>query len=175
MKPVDTLWRDRGQLGRILIVAMAVLIALAIVGALIPAEDEETTQTTETTETTETDACARPPSQFVLDIEEGLTVSGGGTLRDAWYVEVSADLQNTNGWPSWLLAADLEGSGLEGTDDVVVWATGANQGLVLSVDEVTREFSEWGIAAQPGSPARDIADALRDSDEYGLVRDCVTG
>jgi hypothetical protein len=44
------------------------------------------------------------------------------------------------------VSADLQGSGLEGTDDVGTWATNRLRlgGLILAVDSVSEEFSDWG-------------------------------
>ena len=46
-----------------------------------------------------------------------------------------------------MVAADLEGPGLDGADDRAVWATNdlvAGNGLIFSVDEVAKAFSSWG-------------------------------
>lgn len=47
-----------------------------------------------------------------------------------------------------MVAADIQGSGLEGPDDVGVWATNSPkaQGFIFAVDGVVQEFSDWGDA-----------------------------
>jgi hypothetical protein len=179
-------WNRRSRWGKGLIIAIVVIIALSIIGALVPASGdddggeatptttttEETTIATETEEASETE-CGKPSRAFVRGISEGLTVAGGGSLSDAAYVEVPRDLQNSQGWPKWLVGADIDGSGLEGDGDIGVWATDVNNGPIWVVNQVAREFSEWGVAAQPGSPAREAQDAHFASETYDEALACV--
>jgi hypothetical protein len=96
--------------------------------------------------------CNPAPSQIVSYIEEGLTIGGGGSLTRASYVEVPSESQNSQGWPAWLVAGDLTGAGMDG-DQIAVWATAANDAPIMAIDSMAQEFSDWGAAAQPGSPA----------------------
>jgi hypothetical protein len=73
-------------------------------------------------------------------IASALTVQGGGSLRNGQAVK-SNDFQNV-----FMVAADLQGSGLGGTGDIGVWATNSldpNAGIVMAVDGVAKEFSDW--------------------------------
>ena len=118
--------------------------------------------------------CQRPSKLVVSSIEEGLTIDGGGSLTNAWAVRVPVDQQNTSGWPELLVAADLDGPGMEGGDEIAVWATSNGYGPIWAIDSIAREFSDWGTAAQPGSEARAAMDALSSGDAYEAVRDCAT-
>lgn len=77
-------------------------------------------------------------------IEQGLTVTGGGSLRNGQVVE-SNDFDNV-----YFVAADIEGSGMDGLN-VGIWATKdgtGSGGLVHSVDGVANESSDWGGGRQ---------------------------
>ena len=131
------------------------------------------TQTPETqapeTQATESDSrCLPVPKALVRGIEEGLTVEGGGTLRNAKAVK-SEDFKNV-----YYVSADIQGPGLEGDDDIGTWATNSlkvGEGLIIGADEVAREFSDWGAAASPDSPAGQVIGLQNDGAEES--RDCV--
>jgi hypothetical protein len=92
----------------------------------------------------QTASCKPAPKAVLNRIEAGLEVQGGGKLRNGFAVK-SADFEKV-----YMVAADIQGPGLEGNDDVGVWATnslGAG-GLTHAVDAVAQEFSDWGDADQ---------------------------
>jgi hypothetical protein len=60
--------------------------------------------------------CRKAPGALVAAIEEGLTASGGGQLRRAYIVR-SDDFEKV-----YMVAADIQGDGLEGDGDIGVWA-----------------------------------------------------
>jgi hypothetical protein len=108
----------------------------------------------------------RPASKaLVAAIEQGLTVTGGGKLRRAYIVR-SNDFEKV-----YMVAADIQGDGLEGDDDIGVWATNSPkaEGLIYAVDSVAQEFSDWGDA--------DKTDAAIDASAHGVDegRACVEG
>ena len=84
--------------------------------------------------------CQNVPKAVVKAIRTGLTVEGGGSLRSVQAVK-SKDFKSV-----YFVSADIEGPGLEGTDDVATWATNRLKvgGLIYSVNEVAKEFSDWG-------------------------------
>jgi hypothetical protein len=84
--------------------------------------------------------CVNVPASVVRAIATGLTVEGGGSLRFAQAVK-SSDFASV-----YFVSADIQGSGLEGSDDVGTWATNrlALGGLIFAVDGVAQEFSDWG-------------------------------
>lgn len=59
----------------------------------------------------------------------------------------------------WMVAAELDGPGLEGDGDIAVWGTNedptkaSSSGLILQANGMAEQFSVWGAAAQPGSSA----------------------
>ena len=83
-------------------------------------------------------------------IQDGLTVTGGGTLRSAWAV------LNPASPGSYFVAAEIDGPGMEGNGEIGVWMTrldlnGTFEGgtsYIASVNAMAEEFSEWG--APPG-------------------------
>jgi hypothetical protein len=86
-------------------------------------------------------------------IAEGLTVTGGGRLGNAAAVR-SRDFEKV-----YYVSADILGSGIEEGDAVGTWATNSLRpggGLIIAADSIAREFSEWGDAAEEGSPAAEV-------------------
>lgn len=75
-------------------------------------------------------------------IATGLTVQGGGTLRNAQAVK-SNDSKSV-----WFISADIDGPGMDEEDDIGTWAkTGplaVGDGLILSVGPLAQQFSDWG-------------------------------
>lgn len=73
-------------------------------------------------------------------LSTGLTITGGGSVRGVRAVK-SKDFKN-----AYFVAGDLQGNGLEGSDDVGVWVANAIDGTAgfLTVDAVAKEFSDWG-------------------------------
>ena len=98
--------------------------------------------------------CIRVDRVVLEVIANGLTVTGGGTLRDGWAVP------NPAAPGSHFVAAVIDGAGI-GSGTVGVWATplgpgGSSTGSYIgSIDANAEEFSHWGkpqgvIAATPG-------------------------
>jgi len=99
----------------------------------------------------------------VAAIKEGLTVTGGGTLRNAKAVR-SKDFEKV-----WMVAADIQGSGMEGSEDIGVWATNSLQGdgLVFAIDGFAQEFSDWGHGDTTDANITQAADGVQEA------KDCV--
>jgi len=95
--------------------------------------------------------CEPVAREVVSGITEGLTVQGGGSLQNAQAVK-SNDFEDV-----WFVAADLEGAGLDRTDDIGVWATNSITGVasIFAADSVAKEFSEWGDAGWRFKPDDD--------------------
>lgn len=99
------------------------------------------TQTEVPTQPPETSRCEIVPPELLAAIASGLSVAGGGTLREAQAVK-SADYTK-----AWFVAAEIDGPGLEGDGDIGLWVTNgldSSYGLIYSVDGVANEFSDWG-------------------------------
>jgi hypothetical protein len=90
--------------------------------------------------TTVTGRCEKVSSAVLNAIAEGLTVTGGGTLRNGYAVK-SDDFTKV-----YMVAADIQGTGMEGDGEVGVWATNSldGGGLIFAVDGLAKEFSDWG-------------------------------
>lgn len=82
--------------------------------------------------------CQPAPAILLDSIAEGLTVTGGGGLRNGWTVR-SDDYQK-----AYFVAAEITGEGMGGS--VGVWVTNdpASPGSILSVNAFANEFSDWG-------------------------------
>lgn len=83
-------------------------------------------------------------------ISQDLIVDGA-TLRAGFAVR-SNDFQRV-----WFVAAEIDGLGAEGSGDVGVWAPNARpsrlgeaSGLIFGINDVAREFTDWGADAEPG-------------------------
>ena len=89
-------------------------------------------------------------------IATGLEVEGGAKLRNGFVVR-SGDFEKV-----YVVAADIQGLGLEGGDDVGVWATNSPEaeGLIYAVDSVAQEFSDWGDADQTDAGITESSDGV---------------
>ena len=114
--------------------------------------------------TTVVGRCEKVSSALLNAIAEGLTVSGGGTLREGYAVK-SKDFSEV-----YMVAADIQGTGMEGNGDIGVWATNSldGSGLILAVDGLAKEFSDWKHG--------DTTDAniTLSSDGVSEARECAT-
>jgi hypothetical protein len=86
----------------------------------------------------DTTRCSPAPSTLLAAISQGLTVSGGGL--GAGYVVKSNDFSKV-----WMVAAEINGPGMEGAGDIGVWATNdpSGGGMIFAVDGMAKEFSDW--------------------------------
>jgi hypothetical protein len=118
-----------------------------------------------------------PASATATDaVAQGLTVQGGGALENPQTVPIPPDKQNTNGWPVQFLGAGTTGPGMDGSENVGVWATGADgAGPIWALNSYAQAFSEWGAAAQPGSKAAENRDLLASYEEAKIVAKCAKG
>jgi hypothetical protein len=96
--------------------------------------------------------CETVTNTVLGQIAEGLTVTGGGSLRDGSAVR-SGDYERV-----WFIAAEIDGTGIEGDGEVGVWASNTDPSttnvldvhLIYAVNSVAQEFSDWGADADPG-------------------------
>lgn len=110
--------------------------------------------------------CLNVPTHKVDQIEAGLTVQGGGSLRRAETVRSAAHRS------VYFVSADVEGPGLEGPGHLATWAATElddRGGSVLAVSGQAKEFSEW--------PDGDQTDARTTMSDPGVreAQDCVPG
>jgi hypothetical protein len=117
-------------------------VMLAGCGGTETAERDNRTESPQATAapTTVTGRCEKVSSALLNAIAEGLTVTGGGTLRNGYAVK-SKDFAKV-----YMVAADIQGVGMEGDSDIGVWATNSldGAGLIFAVDGRAKEFSDWG-------------------------------
>lgn len=118
-----------------------------------------------------------PVNATILDnIATGLTTDGKGTLSNGVALQTSVDA--LNGDPMWLVGAELDAPGLEESGDFTLWGTSfdptgpEHSGLVFAVNATAKEFSDWGDAANPGSPAAEMVDELAASPEVETLESC---
>ena len=83
-------------------------------------------------------------------------MDGGGRLRNGFTVR-SADFKKM-----YMVAADIQGPGLEGNEDIGVWATNSlgDGGLTFAVDSVAQEFSDWGDGDQTDAAISESDDGV---------------
>ena len=122
--------------------AVVCVLALAGCSGTDTAESNNRTQSPQATAspTTVTGRCEKVSNALLNAIAQGLTVTGGGTLRNGYAVK-SDDFSKV-----YMVAADIQGVGMEGDGEVGVWATNSldGSGLILAVDGLAKEFSDWG-------------------------------
>jgi len=148
-----------------LVLSLALAIALTACGAHGGADNGGTDGPVVTATPTSEPPASEPQSSrcepgsaaLVSAIESGLTVTGGGSLSNA-YVVKSGDFENV-----YFVAARIEGEGL--SDSVGVWATNgpAGDASIFAAEAFAPEFSDWGEG--PGFTASD--------DGLSEARDCV--
>ena len=130
---------------RIRFMASAVcILAMVGCGGTDTAEGDNRTRSPQATTpaTTVTGRCEKVSNALLNAIAEGLTVSGGGTLREGYAVK-SNDFAKV-----YMVAADIQGTGMEGDAEIGVWATNSldGSGSIFAVDGLAKEFSDWGDA-----------------------------
>jgi hypothetical protein len=69
-----------------------------------------------------------------------------------------------------VVAAEIDGEGMEGDGEIGTWVVGElGGGPIVAANNMAQEFSDWGSAAEDGSPA-DVADELLASLPSGGLR-----
>jgi hypothetical protein len=111
--------------------------------------------------TTVVGRCERVSSAVLNAIAEGLTVSGSGTLRNGYAVK-SKDFSKV-----YMVAADIQGVGMEGDGEIGVWATNSldGTGLILAVDGLAKEFSDWGDGDTTNANITQSSDGVAEAKE----------
>jgi hypothetical protein len=150
------------------------VLTIAALALAMSACGENTTEEPASTPTQEQSAsesqgsepsCQRASRRLLAAIETGLEVTGGGRLRRG-YVVRSTDFDKV-----YMVAADIQGPGLEAAGDIGVWATNSRRGAgaIYAVNSVAQEFSDWRDA--------DKTDAAIDPSAQGVdeARRCAAG
>jgi hypothetical protein len=165
-----------------------IMAAVAIVAlALIPTSDDEpgvaqaqpdateaasaTAGPSETPKPTATPAptvvsrCVEVPAALIEAIASGLETGGEASLRNVFAVR-SNDYSEV-----YFVAGDIQGPGLDGDDEIGIWATNSleGRGLILAADGFAQQFSVW--------PDADKTDAeISWTDDGGReAKDCAAG
>jgi hypothetical protein len=139
-----------------------VLVLLSALGAcngtetVTPRATQATAAPPAAAPTTEPSRCEKVSSKLLSVIAKGLTVAGGGSLRNGYAVK-SNDFSKV-----YMVAADIQGDGMEGPNEVGVWATNNLDvgGLIFAVDSFAQEFSDWGHGDTTDANSRRQATAL---------------
>jgi hypothetical protein len=109
---------------------------------------------------------ARPANPDVAAaLAEALKVQAT-SLGSSMLVEIPPARRNDRGWPTYIVAARLDGAEFTG-DEVGTWAVGEapDWGPIFALNETARAYSPWGEAAQPGSRADGIMRMLAEYPE----------
>lgn len=101
--------------------------------------------------------CQPAPAILLDSIAEGLTVNGGGDLRNGWTVH-SNDFQK-----AYFVAAEITGSGMGGS--VGLWVTNDpnNPTMLFSVNTMAKEFSQWGDGTKTDAAFSQADDGAREA------------
>jgi len=111
----------------------------------------------------ESTRCIPADTSLTTPIANKLTVEGGRI--DYGRAVKSDDFENM-----YFVSAELEGTGLEGRDDVATWATESVGGAeaIYAVDDLAKEHSDWRDGSQTRFKLSLNQDGAKES------RDCVT-
>ena len=103
--------------------------------------------------------CSPASDTLLQGIAEGLTVDGGALASG--YVVRSEAFEEV-----YMVAAEIDGPGLEATGDVGVWATNdpAGGGTVLSVDDTAQERSNWPVGSESNEELTIMADGAMEAE-----------
>jgi hypothetical protein len=150
-----------------LILGCVLLVVLAACGgndepSQQPQAKPAETRAAPTTATTVPSRCEKVSSAVLKAIAEGLTVSGGGgSLRNGHAVK-SKDFSKV-----YMVAADIQGDGMEGNGEVGVWTTNSLEGtgLIFAVDSFAKEFSDWGHGDTTDANITDSSDGIAEAKE----------
>lgn len=87
--------------------------------------------------------CLDVPKEKIDGIATGLTVGGGGTL-DA---STAQAVQSNDYKKVFFIAAAIHGQGFGDKGKIALWASNSlqvSEGIILPVDAMAKEFSDWG-------------------------------
>lgn len=125
------------------------LISLFVIIVIVSGGNSPTTTTTSSNNSVKTntptqkaaepvDRCVAVHDNVKANIESGLNITGGGSIRNLSAVK-SNNFKNV-----YFVSGDLQGSGLEGSNDIATFNTndiGASSAIVNSTNGVAEEFS----------------------------------
>ena len=116
------------------LIAGKILFLFAVVSLAIAACGGETSEREqkEQDRLSATGECEQVPAATITQITDSLTVEGG-SIRAAY--QVRSKLYNN----IYMVAADIQGPGLDGPDDIGVWASGEIQGTDATLSWVNSE------------------------------------
>jgi hypothetical protein len=139
---VDAAGRPLFSVHRLLILCAVVAGALALAGCGSDDDGSDEAADSARARSGPVPACEPASDALLRKIEAGLTVHGGGSLQTGYFTR-SRDFDNV-----YMVAAEVQGPGLEDNGDVGVWSTNRTSatGLTYAVDPVAQKFSDWGDA-----------------------------
>ena len=114
--------------------------------------------------------CIATP-ESAASIAEGLTIADG-TLRNAHAVPLRGGAEFGL---LFVVAAEVDGRGLEGDGEIGTWATGELGGRpIFAANAIAQEFSDWDAAAEEGVAGFTWPrDAVATSDQALTAEACV--
>lgn len=149
------------------IAALALLLCIAVTGnsgdTVAPVVGDPPRSVASATSThrpatpTPASRCQPAPAILLDSIAEGLTVTGGGGLRNGWTVR-SDDFEKAH-----FVAAEITGEGMSGT--VGLWVTNdpASPGTLYSVNAFAKEFSDWADGGSTDAAFNQANDGAREA------------
>jgi len=117
------------------------------------------------------DRCLPVPNSLIDGIEDGLRKKGKETGIEPNGLGKGAAVKSDDFEKVFYVSAPIKGPNQVGT-----WATNSlkvGEGLIIAADPVAMEFTDWGEAAQPGSPVAEVQGLENDGAQES--RDCVNG
>lgn len=117
-------------------VLAGLLVLMIIVNTTSGDKKQENSATEQPTQTKTANKCEDVPADIVASLQEGANTKGT-TLRNAKAVK-SNDFESV-----YFISADLQGAGLEGSEDIATFTTNKLEnggGILMSVNNVAKEF-----------------------------------
>lgn len=111
------------------------------------------------------------PKDLIHGLEDGLRKKGKDTGIEPTGIGEGAAVKSDDFEEVFYVSAPIEGP-----DQVGTWATNSlkvGEGLIIAADSVAMEFTDWGAAAQAGSPVAEVQGLENDGAQES--RDCIAG
>ena len=121
--------------------------------------------------------CTNAAVPLVRAVEEGITVSGGGSLTDAKVVTVPKDQRSTTGWPVAILAANVAAKDGSGPKALGSWAIGEapSYSPIVALNPGAQALTQLGVRRHPRLPGRRSSGPRRRAGRDEAREKCVSG
>jgi hypothetical protein len=149
---------------------LVLIVFVIIIAVVVDTASKAEPRVAQTIESSDT-RCLSVPANITQRLNEGLNITGGGSVTDLQAVK-SSDYESV-----YFISGTLQGSGLGRDTDLVTFLTNKldNSGLTFSVDSVSTEFSDWPNITTTNLLGEGVSSGVvMSSDGYDESRKCVS-